>query len=147
MNPILELTNDFKMTDLVETISEQWSEDEIFEFIKELEEEVATFEFTKRLRDYFQMIYEKDLKERIDTAADDELAGAVDAIANIKYKDVESDAYLDGIMKNGESGLMTTEDKWAGATDVKYKDVLNDIKKKLTDENDKELKEFKGEEK
>ena len=97
----IELITCHKMRDLVNEIVDQLDEDEIFEFIKEIEETVAEFDFTKRLYTFFDKIYQMDLslkiEEDIALAADDELAGAVGA-TDVKYEDVES-------------GIMTTEDK------------------------------------
>jgi HEPN domain-containing protein len=90
----IELITCHKMRDLANEIVDQLDEDEIFEFIKEIEESVAEFDFTKRLCDLFDEIHQMDLSvkigEDIAQAADDELAGAVGA-TNIKYEDVEND--------------------------------------------------------
>jgi len=51
--PAIEISTDYGMEELIETIIRQWDEDTIFEFIKNLDEEYSEWDFTTRLYNHF----------------------------------------------------------------------------------------------
>jgi len=64
----LKLTKWFTLEDLLQLILDQWSEEEMFELIKEIDCEMASFELTTKLRDHFDEMYQLDQIEKQENA-------------------------------------------------------------------------------